>query len=66
VSAISGESYAELADGTDVALFGIDTANMNDIAIVRINASLKAGHAAHPRCPAARRWLHSHRAKRDT
>jgi hypothetical protein len=44
------EETAELRDGADVALIGIRRVNMTSIDFVGMNASLKAGHAAHRAC----------------
>ena len=42
-----------------MALFGIDGVDISSVAFVEVDGSLKAGHAAHPRCSAARkRSLH--------
>jgi hypothetical protein len=47
---LDGRQGAELADGADVALFGIDGVDIASVALVEVDGSLKAGHAAHPRC----------------
>ena len=44
------QGTAELADGADVARFGIGTLNMTPITFVEINVPLIAGHTAHPPC----------------
>lgn len=49
--ALVGHNHAaELADGADVAFFGIVGVDVSTVAFVEVNGSLKAGHAAHPQC----------------